>query len=49
MEIHVGFEMVVDCPRPTPMILDLDVHFTRLSDLIGPGAADVLETERSRG
>jgi transglutaminase-like putative cysteine protease len=27
--------MVYDCPQPTPMIFNLNVHFTRVSDLIG--------------
>ena len=35
MKIRAGFEMVYDCPQPTPMILNLNVHFTRVSDLIG--------------
>ena len=35
MKIHIGFEMVYDCPQPTPMIFNLNVHFTRVSDLIG--------------
>jgi len=35
MQIRVGFEMVYDCPQPTPMILNLNVHFTRVSDLMG--------------
>ena len=35
MQIHVGFEMAFDCPQPTPMIFTLNVHFTRVSDLIG--------------
>ena len=35
MKIRVGFEMVYDCPQPTPMIFNLNVHFTRVSDLIG--------------
>ena len=35
MKIRVGFEMVYDCPQPTPMILNLNVHFTRVSDLNG--------------
>ncbi|TGD84952.1 transglutaminase family protein [Mycolicibacterium sp. CH28] len=34
MRIHVGFEMIYDCPQPTPMIFNLNVHFTRVSDLI---------------
>jgi len=35
MQIRVGFEMVYDCPQPTPMIFTLNVHFTRVSDLVG--------------
>jgi transglutaminase-like putative cysteine protease len=35
MKIHVGFEMVYDCPQPTPIIFNLNVHFTRVSDLVG--------------
>ena len=35
MQIRVGFEIVYDTPKPTPMILSLNVHFTRVSDLIG--------------
>ena len=35
MQIRVGFEMAYDCPQPTPMIFNLNVHFTRVSDLVG--------------
>src|SRR3984957_6045772 len=35
MHIHVGFEMIYDCPKPTPIIFNLNIHFTRVSDLIG--------------
>lgn len=35
MKIRVGFEMIYDCPQPTPMMFTLNVHFTRVSDLIG--------------
>src|SRR2546427_11765403 len=35
MQIRVGFEMVYDCPQPTPMIFNLNVHFTRVADLVG--------------
>jgi transglutaminase-like putative cysteine protease len=38
MQIRVGFEMVFDCPQPTPMIFNLNVHFTRVSDLVGRDA-----------
>jgi transglutaminase-like putative cysteine protease len=33
MKIRVGFELVYECPQPTPMILMLNMHFTRASDL----------------
>jgi transglutaminase-like putative cysteine protease len=35
MKIRVGFDMSYDCPQPTPMIFTLNVHFTRVSDLVG--------------
>jgi len=35
MQIRVGFEMAFECPQPTPMIFNLNVHFTRVSDLVG--------------
>ena len=34
MRIRVGFEMIYDCPEPTPMIFNLHVHSTRVSDLL---------------
>ena len=36
MLIRVGFEMVYQCPQPTPMILALNIHYSRASDLIEP-------------
>jgi transglutaminase-like putative cysteine protease len=35
MQIRVGFEMIYECPQPTPMVFNLHVHFTRVSDLVG--------------
>ena len=35
MQIRVGFEMNYECPQPTPMVFNLNVHFTRVSDLVG--------------
>ena len=35
MQLRVGFDMSFDCPQPTPMIFTLNVHFTRVSDLVG--------------
>ena len=36
MKIRLGFEITYDCPQPTPMILTLSVHYSRISDLIVP-------------
>jgi transglutaminase-like putative cysteine protease len=36
MQIRVGYELIYDCPQPTPMILTLHIHFTRVSDVIVP-------------
>ncbi len=36
MQMRVGYEIVYDCPQPTPMILTLQIHFTRISDIIVP-------------
>ena len=36
MQIRVGFEMAYRCPQPTPMILALNIHYSRASDLVRP-------------
>ena len=36
MQIRFGYELVYDCPQPTPMLLMLNVHYTRVSDLVVP-------------
>ena len=36
MKLRVGYELIYDCPQPTPMILTLSIHFTRVSDLVVP-------------
>jgi len=36
MQIHLGYEMVYQCPQPTPMILALSIHYSRASDLHRP-------------
>jgi transglutaminase-like putative cysteine protease len=36
MKIRIGYELVYQCPQPTPMILTLNVHFSRVSDLLVP-------------
>ena len=36
MQIRVGYELNYDLPQATPMILTLNVHHSRASDLAGP-------------
>jgi transglutaminase-like putative cysteine protease len=36
MQIRVGYELIYECPRPTPMILTLNIHYTRASDIVFP-------------
>jgi transglutaminase-like putative cysteine protease len=36
LKIHVGYELKYDLPQQTPMILTLNVHHSRASDLAGP-------------
>jgi hypothetical protein len=34
--MRLGYELVHECPQPTPMLLMLNVHYTRVSDLVVP-------------
>ena len=36
MKLRVGCELQYEFPQPTPVILLLNVHFTRVSDLATP-------------
>jgi hypothetical protein len=36
MQMRVGFNMVYQCPQDTPMILALNIHYSRASDLLHP-------------
>jgi transglutaminase-like putative cysteine protease len=36
MQIQVGYELVYDCPQPTPMVLMLHIHHTRAADIVVP-------------
>ncbi len=42
MQIRFGYELLFRCPQPTPMILTLNVHSTRTSDLV---QADQMRTD----
>ena len=36
MQIRVGYKLVYECPKPTPMILTLNIHYSRASDITVP-------------
>ena len=36
MHIKVGYELIYDCPQPTPMLLMLNIHYSRAADLVVP-------------
>jgi transglutaminase-like putative cysteine protease len=36
LKIRIGYELIYDCPQPTPMILMLNVHYSRVSDMVAP-------------
>ena len=36
MQIRIGYELIYECPRQTPMVLMLTIHHTRSSDIIVP-------------
>ena len=42
MLIQVGYELVFNCPQETSMILMLNVHYSRASDIVTP---DLLTTD----
>ena len=44
MKIRVGYDVIFDCPQGAPMILMLNVHYSRASDIVVP---DHLTTEPS--
>ena len=44
MHIRVGYELIYHCPQATPMILLVNIHYSRASDIVIP---DYLTTEPS--
>lgn len=36
IQLRIGYELIYECPQPTPMILTLNVHYSRVSDMIVP-------------
>ncbi|MEO7652977.1 MAG: transglutaminase family protein [Bryobacteraceae bacterium] len=44
MRIRVGYELIYNCPQDTPMLLTLNIHYSRSSDVLIP---DNMTTEPS--
>ena len=44
MRIRVGYELTYNCPQETPMILTVNVHYSRASDIVTP---DYMTTDPS--
>ncbi len=44
MQLRVGYELIYEFPQPTPMILTLNIHYSRASDIVVP---DYLTTDPS--
>src|SRR4051794_914002 len=42
MKIRFGYEMVYECPQPTPMVLMVNVHHSRAADIV---VADRITTD----
>jgi transglutaminase-like putative cysteine protease len=36
VELKVGYELIYDCPQPTPMLLVLHIHYSRAADILVP-------------
>jgi transglutaminase-like putative cysteine protease len=36
LQIRVGYELTYDCPKPTPMMLMLNIHYSRAPDIVVP-------------
>jgi transglutaminase-like putative cysteine protease len=44
MQIRVGYEISFECPQPTPMVLLLNIHHSRVNDIVVP---DRVTTDRA--
>jgi transglutaminase-like putative cysteine protease len=49
MRIRVGYELIYKLPQPTPMILTLNVHYSRASDLVEPDHVRTNPSVATRG
>jgi transglutaminase-like putative cysteine protease len=36
MQFRLGYDIVYDCPQPTPMLVHLSIHYSRVSDMVVP-------------
>jgi hypothetical protein len=36
VQISAGYDLTYQCPQPTPMLLVLSVHPSRMPDVMGP-------------
>jgi transglutaminase-like putative cysteine protease len=36
MQLRVGYELIYDCPQETPMVLLLNIHHSRVADIVVP-------------
>ena len=36
MQIRIGYELIYQCPQPTPMLLMVNVHASRAADIVEP-------------
>ena len=36
MQLRVGYELIYDCPQWTPMMLMVNIHHSRASDIVVP-------------
>ncbi len=34
--IKVGYELIYDCPQPTPMLLMLNIHYSHANEIVIP-------------
>ena len=41
MQIRLGYELLYNFPQPTPMILALNIHYSRASDIVIPDYRDL--------
>jgi len=42
MKLRIGYDLVYECPQPTPMLLMLNTHYSRVQDILVP---DLLVTD----